>query len=136
MRIALFTSDLQASRRFYAALGFRTLSRTADGVFVALDKNVLELRTDARAVAGPHYFTPEIERFPRGTGVEITLETDDVGAIHELALSHDADIVRSLERSVSDGPNLLLADPDGYLLRFVTPSAARHPAMARGTASR
>jgi catechol 2,3-dioxygenase-like lactoylglutathione lyase family enzyme len=134
-KIALYASDVTVSRKFYAALGFRVLDRSDDGVVVALGENVLELRADEHAVAGPHYFTPEIERFPRGTGVEITIETDALDEIDELARARDVDVIRPLGRNGLDGAQILLSDPDGYLLRFVSPDPARPRVVATRAAA-
>jgi catechol 2,3-dioxygenase-like lactoylglutathione lyase family enzyme len=118
MKIALLVSDLRRSRQFYAGLGFRIVERHEDGVTVALGDDVLELRSDAAAATGLHYFTPEIDYFPRGTGIELTLETTDIDALFDLARSTDADVVTAL--APGDGPGRLfrLSDPDGYFVQF------------------
>ena len=133
-KITLFVSDLQVSRRFYSALGFRVVARSGEAVVLALGDNALELRDDDRAVTGPHYFTPEISRFPRGTGVEITIETDALDQVFELALARDADFVRPLDTAAIDRTQILLSDPDGYLLRFVSPAPAPRRVAAAGVA--
>jgi catechol 2,3-dioxygenase-like lactoylglutathione lyase family enzyme len=135
-KVALLVSDLQVSRRFYGALGFRVSERTDDGIVVTLGDNVLELRADDRAVAGPHYFTPEIDRFPRGTGVEITIETDALDEIYEAARVRDVDIVQALELADTDAAaQVVLADPDGYLLRFAANEVAMIATRPRIVAS-
>jgi catechol 2,3-dioxygenase-like lactoylglutathione lyase family enzyme len=133
-RIALLVSDLTVSRRFYSALGFRVTERTDDGVVLTLGDNVLELRADDAAVAGPHYFTPEIERFPRGTGVEITIETDAPEEVYEVARARDADIVVAFD-AADVGGEVVLADPDGYLLRFAATIDSIPPRLRVVTAS-
>jgi catechol 2,3-dioxygenase-like lactoylglutathione lyase family enzyme len=113
MKLALLVSDLAASRRFYTGLGFRVLARADDALTVGLADSVLELRSDAVAARGPHYFTPELDRWPRGTGVEVTIETDDVDAAWNAARAADADVVTPL----ADG-SFRLSDPDGYFVHF------------------
>jgi catechol 2,3-dioxygenase-like lactoylglutathione lyase family enzyme len=117
-RIVLLVSDLRRSSQFYRALGFKPLSRQDDSVRLALGDDVVELRSDALAAIGPHYFTPEIDRFPRGTGVEIAFETPDVDALYDLARTHDVDLVERLEDGPATSRAFRVADPDGYLLRF------------------
>jgi catechol 2,3-dioxygenase-like lactoylglutathione lyase family enzyme len=111
MKIALLVSDLAASRRFYTGLGFRVLARADDAVTVGLADSELELRSDEVAVRGPHYFTPELDRWPRGTGVEVTIDTDDVERAWDAARASDADVVSPL----ADG-SFRVSDPDGYFV--------------------
>jgi catechol 2,3-dioxygenase-like lactoylglutathione lyase family enzyme len=119
MKLALLVSDLAASRRFYMGLGFRVLARADDAVTVGLADSVLELRSDEAAVKGPHYFTPEIDHWPRGTGVEVTIETDDVDAAWDAARAADADVVTPL----ADG-SFRVSDPDGYFVHIRAAAAA------------
>lgn len=119
IRIVLLVSDLRQSRRFYQGLGFRVVQRHEDGITVALGDQALELRSDASAVAGPQYFTPEIDRFPRGTGVEIGIDAVDLKGQYETARGLDVDIVGTLDSPVGAPGQFRVIDPDGYLLRFV-----------------
>lgn len=128
-KIALLVSDLDRSRRFYQGLGFHVLHNDGERATVVLGGQALELRSDAEAAAGPHYFTPEIDRFPRGTGVEIAFEVADVDRLADLARTLDLDVVVAAPRGHPDG-ELQLSDPDGYLLRF---AAAAEPEERAGS---
>jgi len=131
MKIALLVSDLRRSRQWYASLGFRQVDRADDRAVVALGDAVLELRSDVAAAAGPHYFTPEIAYFPRGTGVEITIEVADPAVVWEQARAADVDVVTPLD----GGRVFRVADPDGYLLELRAGTAA-NPANPTSPASR
>jgi catechol 2,3-dioxygenase-like lactoylglutathione lyase family enzyme len=119
MKIVLLVSDVARSRRFYAGLGFHVVERGADATTVALGDAVLELQSDEAARRGPDYFTPEIDRFPRGTGVEIVVATGD-RAVVDAAATAAADADEDVISSGSDGAqgDLRVADPDGYLIRL------------------
>jgi catechol 2,3-dioxygenase-like lactoylglutathione lyase family enzyme len=120
-KVELFVSDLERSRAFYEALGFRVVRSYGDWVMLALGDNVIDLQGDAHAVAGPHYFTPEIGRFPRGTGVEISIEVEDVDAAWERARGLGLDIVKEIQDRPWKARDFRLADPDGYFLRITSP---------------
>lgn len=120
-RIELFVSDVARSRAWYEALGFRLVREYGDWQMLALGDNIIDLQGDGHATAGPHYFTPEIGRFPRGTGVEISIEVDDVDALYERARALDVDIVKTVQDRPWKARDFRVADPDGYFLRFTTP---------------
>ena len=120
-KVELFVSDFEQSRAFYEALGFAVVRQWQDWVMLALGDNVLDLQGDGHAVAGPHYFTPEISRFPRGTGVEISIEVEDVDALYERARQIGVDIVKPIQDRPGKARDFRIADPDGYFLRFTTP---------------
>ena len=134
-KIVLLVSDLRRSRQFYQGLGFRVVRRHEDGLSVAFGEDTLELRSDGRATAGPHYFTPEISRFPRGTGVELVFPTAEIDRLHERARSLDVDIVAAVAAGDRPGGGFGVSDPDGYLLRFV-PMVQAMAADVRTAASR
>lgn len=120
-KIELFVSDLARSRAWYEALGFRVLREYGDWQMLVLGDNVIDLQGDAHAVAGPHYFTPEIVRWPRGTGVEISVEVDDIDLLYERARALGFDIVKPIQDRPWKARDFRMADPDGYFLRFTTP---------------
>src|SRR4051812_15196595 len=114
MTVVLLVSDVAASRRFYVRLGFTVVdagnagnagnagsagSGSDDGVVLGLGGDRLELRSDVPALRGPDYFTPEIERFPRGTGVELVISSTAVEAAYAATTEADDDIVAPLEAS-------------------------------------
>ena len=120
-KIEIFVSDFERSRAFYESLGFAVVRQWEDWVMLALGDNVLDLQGDAHAVEGPHYFTPEIDRFPRGTGVEISIEVEDVDALYERARSLGMDIVKGVQDRPWKARDFRIADPDGYFIRITTP---------------
>jgi len=133
-KIEIFVSDLERSRAFYESLGFAVVRQWEDWVMLALGDNVLDLQGDAHVVKGPHYFTPEIDRFPRGTGVEISIEVEDVDALYERARSLGIDIVKGVQDRPWKARDFRIADPDGYFIRITTPlHRERVVAAAPGT---
>jgi catechol 2,3-dioxygenase-like lactoylglutathione lyase family enzyme len=120
-KIELFVSDLARSRAWYEALGFRLVREYGDWQMLALGDNILDLQGDAHATAGPHYFTPDIGRWPRGTGVEISIEVDDVDGLYARALALGVDVVKPIQDRPWGARDFRVADPDGYFLRFTTP---------------
>jgi lactoylglutathione lyase len=138
-KIEIFVSDFERSRAFYEALGFAVVRHWEDWAMLALGDNVLDLQGDAHAVEGPHYFTPEIGRFPRGTGVEISIEVEDVDALYERARTLGVDIVKPIQDRPWKARDFRIADPDGYFLRITTPLrrervTAAHSATGEGDA--
>lgn len=118
--VELFVSDVARSVAFYEALGFRIAVQRGDWVLLDLKGARLALQGDARAVAGPHYFSGHIAQEPRGVGVEVPIEVADVDAV--LGRARD---LRAVVDEVRDRPwgarDFRVADPDGYYLRFTTP---------------
>ena len=72
-----------------------------------------------------HYFTPHIDRAPRGVGVEIVIEVDDVDAVLAAAEASGLNIVKPMQDRPWKARDFRLADPDGYFLRFTSPLAGR-----------
>ncbi len=120
-KVELYVSDVARSRSFYEALGFRVVRQWEDWLMLALGDNVIDLQGDGHASAGPHYFTPEIGRFPRGTGVEISIEVDDIDALHTQARALGIDVVKPIQDRPWKARDFRIADPDGYFIRFTTP---------------
>src|SRR2546421_5533679 len=117
-KIEIYVSDVARSRAFYEALGFRVVRQFEDWLMLALGDNVLDIQGDGHALVGPHYFTPEISRFPRGTGVEISIEVDDLDGLFERARMQGVDIVKPPQDRPWKARDFRIADPDGYFIRF------------------
>src|SRR2546429_579264 len=125
-KIEIYVSDVARSRAFYEALGFRVVRQFEDWLMLALGDNVLDIQGDGHALVGPHYFTPEISRFPRGTGVEISIEVDDLDGLFERARMQGVDIVKPPQDRPWKARDFRIADPDGYFIRFTTPLHREH----------
>ena len=122
--VELFVRDVAASRAFYEALGFRATNEWRNGAWMEREGVGIRLELDDHVSAGPHYFTPNIGRHPRGTGVEIVVQVSDVSAVHDAAIKAGLTIVRELRERPWNCRDFRLADPDGYFIRITSPFAA------------
>jgi len=122
--VELFVHDVDRSIAFYRALGFDVARRYEDYVQLRRGEIRLSLQGDTHAVTGPHYFTPDIGRFPRGTGVEISIQVADVDAEYIRAKTAGLKIVKPMQDREWGARDFRLADPDGYFLRITSPLKA------------
>ncbi len=122
----LACSDLAASLRFYTGpLGF-TARFTRPG-FAYLDFSHTPADRPVQLMleeAGGHWETGPLER-PFGRGLNLQIETIGVDALHARLVEAGIPLFRGLETSwyrdhdVEHGQReMLVQDPDGYLLRF------------------
>ncbi len=119
--VELFVRDVAASRAFYEALGFRARNAWPKGAWLEREGVGIRFELDDHVSAGPHYFTPDIGRHPRGTGVEIVVQVSDVEAVHAAAVAAGLNIVKGLQERPWNCTDFRLADPDGYFLRITSP---------------
>ena len=119
--VELFVHDVDRSIAFYRALGFDVARRYEDYVQLRRGEIRLSLQGDTHAVTGPHYFTPHIGRFPRGTGVEISIQVADVDAEYIRAKTAGLNIVKPMQDREWGARDFRLADPDGYFVRITSP---------------
>jgi len=119
--VELFVSDVERSLAFYRSLGFEIAKRYDDWILMRRGDIKLTLQGDAHAVEGPHYFTPHIQRTPRGTGVEISIQVSDVDAEYIRAKTAGLNIVKAIQDRPWKARDFRLADPDGYFLRITSP---------------
>jgi lactoylglutathione lyase len=119
--VELFVHDVEASIGFYRALGFEVARRVEDFVHLRRGEIRLSLQGDAHAIAGPHYFTPHIQQFPRGTGVEISIQVADVDAEYIRAKTAGLNIVKGMQDRPWGARDFRVVDPDGYFLRVTSP---------------
>lgn len=123
--VELHVADVERSIAFYEALGFRIVQRWQD--WIRLDRDGAELvlfsddyiRRKPRRAA--HYFSPWIDGYPRGVGVEIVIEVADVDAVHAAATAGGLRIVKEIADRPWKARDFRLADPDGYFLRITSP---------------
>jgi catechol 2,3-dioxygenase-like lactoylglutathione lyase family enzyme len=119
--IEFFVSDIERSLAFYKSLGFDVAKRYEDWMLLRRGDIKLSLQGDAHAVAGPHYFTPHIQRTPRGTGVEVSIQVSDVDAEFIRAKTAGLNIVKGIQDRPWKARDFRLADPDGYFIRITSP---------------
>ncbi len=119
--VELHVADVEASIAFYAALGFHVVRRWEEWVRLDREGAELVLQGDAYVRGHEHYFSPDISRVPRGTGVEITVEVDDVDAVHADAVAAGLRIVKPIQDRSWKARDFRLADPDGFFIRITSP---------------
>ena len=119
--IEFFVSDVERSLAFYKTLGFDVAKRYDDWILLRRGDIKLALQGDAHAVEGPHYFTPHIQRTPRGTGVEVSIQVADVDAEYIRARTAGLNIVKSIQDRPWKARDFRVADPDGYFIRITSP---------------
>jgi len=113
-----FVHDLERSLRFYRdELGFRIVRQERDFAIVAL--------ADAYVLLAFPEDEPRLKRWltsgPRGVGVNVRLMVDDVDAMYERASAAGCPIVRAIGDRDYGLRDFMIADPDGYVLRFASP---------------
>jgi catechol 2,3-dioxygenase-like lactoylglutathione lyase family enzyme len=126
--VELHVADVDASIRFYEVLGFRVTRRWEEWVRLDRDGAELVLQGDSYVRSHPHYFSADIDRSPRGIGVEVTIEVDDVDAVHAAAVAAGLRIVKPIQDRAWKARDFRLADPDGYFIRITSP--LRHEATS------
>ena len=119
--VELFVSDLERSMEFYRQLGFEPEKRWQDFVILRRGSVKLTIQGDTHVTAGPHYFTPDIGRKPRGTGVEIVVQVHDVDAEYVRAKRAELNIVKPIQNRPWNARDFRVADPDGYFFRITSP---------------
>lgn len=118
-----FVRDLDASLRFYEGLGFIIVRRDAHFAVVALG-GALVLLAMEEAVPGEHAAAavrPWLASGPRGVGVNVLVMVDDVDAMYRRAREIGATIFWEIADRYYGLRDFILADPDGFLLRFASP---------------
>jgi catechol 2,3-dioxygenase-like lactoylglutathione lyase family enzyme len=121
----LDVSDLDRSLSFYVeALGFQVRYRRDEERFAYLKREGAELMLEEAAGPGRRFRTAPLEP-PFGRGVNFQIRVDDAAALLVDALAAGVQIVLDLEdrwyrRDHDEVGNrqFVVADPDGYLLRF------------------
>lgn len=114
-----FVRDIAASLRFYIdQLGFRTVRRESGFAVVALgDAHLLLATPDETVPAMANWLAAG----PRGVGVHIRIMVDAVDTLYQQASASDATVVRELDDRAYGLRDFIIADPDGFLLRFASP---------------
>ena len=116
-----FVRDMEASLRFYSdGLGFAILRREPDFAVAALgDAHALLALPEASPAAEA---TSAVETWlasgPRGVGVNVRIMVDDVDAMYRRAREIGATVVWEIDDRYYGLRDFIIADPDGYCLRF------------------
>ena len=121
----LDVTDLEASLAFYVGvLGFRVRYARPQERFVYMERDGAELMLEAAAGPGRRFRPAPLEA-PFGRGVNFQIRVRDARALLAAARVAGAAIVLGLEDRWyrnADGEvgnrQFVVADPDGYLLRF------------------
>ena len=127
--VELHVADIEASLAFYETLGFQVIRRWEDWVRLDRDGAELVLMGDAYVRSHDHYFTPYLDRSPRGVGVEVTVEVEDVDAVYAAAVAAGLRMVKPIQDRAWKARDFRLADPDGFFIRVS--STLRHEVEPR-----
>jgi catechol 2,3-dioxygenase-like lactoylglutathione lyase family enzyme len=120
-------ADLAASLRFYVEVcGFAVAYERPEEGFAYLEREGAELMLQAAAGPGRRFRTAPLEH-PYGRGVNLQIEVADAGALHASVVAAGVEPLIDLERrpylvrgTEVTSEQFVVADPDGYLLRFFT----------------
>jgi len=111
-----FVRDVAASVAFYQQIGFAALRHDPEFAVVGLgDAHVL--LADERLAGGQLRGASA----SRGAGVNIRIMVEDVDAMYGLAKAAGAPIVHDIADRSYGLRDFIMADPDGFMLRFASP---------------
>ncbi len=133
----LDVSDLKTALGFYVGvIGFVRLYERPEEKFAYLDLNGAEIMLQEAAGPGRRFRTAPLE-YPYGRGINLQIEVDDAAALFERVRECGVRAVIPLEekwyrsgKAELGNRQFVVADPDGYLLRFFTDLGARPRAKA------
>ncbi len=117
-------TDIEASLQFYALLGFKPRFRRTNPDFAYVECGAAQLMLEQYHETS--WLTAELEH-PFGRGVNIQIEIDSLQALASRLDSAAIPLFRPITESwyavsetIEEGQiELLVRDPDGYLLRFI-----------------
>jgi catechol 2,3-dioxygenase-like lactoylglutathione lyase family enzyme len=110
-----FVRDIQASAAFYQRLGFSAL-RQEPG-FAVMGLGAAHVLLAAEGMASSSWLASG----PRGVGLNIRIMVDDADAAFERASDAGARLVSPIADRDYGLRDFIIADPDGFLLRFAAP---------------
>jgi lactoylglutathione lyase len=125
--VEFHVSDVEGTIAFWEALGFQVTRRWEDWLRMVrpgdagLSDAEVVIQGDAGLRTRDHYFTPHLDREPRGVGVEVTLEVGDVDALHAAARAAGLRIVKPIQDRDWKARDFRLAAPDGFFVRVTSP---------------
>jgi len=128
----LDVSDLERSLDVYLhVLGFRCHVRRPEEKFAYLIREGAHLMLEQADGPGRQFSTAALER-PFGRGINLQIQVADVDALYAAVRASDLDIVIPLEERWYRHDHIelgnrqfVVADPDGYLLRFFSSLGSR-----------
>jgi catechol 2,3-dioxygenase-like lactoylglutathione lyase family enzyme len=123
----LDVADLPRALRFYVDLcGFRVDYERPEEGFAYLEREGAELMLQVADGPGRRFRTAPLEH-PYGRGVNLQVEVSDAGSLHATILAAGIETLIGLERRTYrvrgeevETEQFVVADEDGYLLRFFT----------------
>jgi catechol 2,3-dioxygenase-like lactoylglutathione lyase family enzyme len=121
----LDVEDLDRSLSFYIeVVGFRILFGRPEERFAYLDCDGVQLMLEEAAGPGRRFRTASLQH-PYGRGINLMIEVGNIDALHTRVRAAGSEIVIPLEEGwyradeIENGQRqFVVADPDGYLLRF------------------
>ncbi|HXF32323.1 MAG TPA: VOC family protein [Solirubrobacterales bacterium] len=127
----LDVADLPRALRFYTVVcGFRIVYERPEDAFVYLEREGAELMLEDAAGPGRRFRTAPLTH-PFGRGVNLQIEVSDAGALHDSVVERGVEPLVGLEHRryrIGDeeitSEQFVIADEDGYLLRFFTDRGA------------
>ena len=128
----LDVSDLDQSMEFYiGVLGFDILFRRDQERFVYIEREGAHLIIEEADGPGRRFRTAELQK-PFGRGVNLQIRTLDVAKLYEAVVKAGLEPLIEMETSwyrqadIERGNRqFVVADPDGYLLRFYSDLGSR-----------
>jgi lactoylglutathione lyase len=125
VRFELFVDDVERSLAFYgAALGLRPSPGYDPQGYVPVSAGPVRIGLQRRtALPAEHHFRPAHFSGPRGVGVEIVIEVDNVHAAfdqaRDTAVAHGGQVEPLAARPWGQ-TDFRLIDPDGYYIRVTS----------------
>ena len=128
----LDVSNLDTALEFYVSqLGFRVLYERPEERFAMLEFEGARVMLEETAGPGRRFRTAPLEQ-PYGRGINLQIQASDAHGMFGRLVSAGATIVLSLEEKwyrsgefELGNHQFVVADPDGYLLRFFTDLGSR-----------
>jgi lactoylglutathione lyase len=136
LRFELFVNDVERSLAFYAAtLGLQPPPDYDPLGYVPVSAGRVRIGLQRfSALPADHHFRSAGFSGPRGTGVEIVIEVDDVDAAfaraREAAVTHGGRVEPLAVRPWGQR-DFRLVDPDGYYIRVTSAGRERPPSRCR-----
>lgn len=122
LRFELFVEDVERSLAFYAAaLGLQPAAGYDPQGYVPVSAGRVRIGLQRRtALPAEHHFRPSHFAGPRGVGIEIVIEVDDVDAAFARARDAAVNQVEPLAARPWGQTDFRLIDPDGYYVRVTS----------------